>query len=301
MPEFLDGKEREEAIHVQVHYNKKVIKAEKGGIENWLSSIDLSPKLLGKFRGKASSSKPVTSTENFTSNHRTSSTDEETSSSNSPSLQPGFSRSKTRSTKSLSPCIAPSGVSSLVVSSKNRNVTFDTMSLKLDDQSLKESPNVDSRMDSVSTQSLDVIRHMKRSAKNKRVEFADTRIRSRSANALNTSQLQVLSTSHSVDTPTSSSLTSVDSDTSCGSIDLSVPKGGKSPSATILKPSTMDLYILRKETDFFYQMNSTWDSWKIVSLAIYICVIIISVIHNLMQSTTLKQLSPVNPKVHKSR
>ena len=240
-----------------------------------MPSVDLSPKLLAKFRGKISSSKPVTSSGNCTGDRRTSSTDEETSPLNSPTSQPVFSRSKTRTTKSLSPCIAPAGVSSLVVSSKNRNVTFDTMSLKIEDQSLEESPILDSRMDSVSTQSLDVIKHMKRSTK--RVEFADTRIRSRSANALNTTQLQLLSTSRSVDSPMSRSVTSVDSDISCGSEDLSVPKGGKS--ATILKPSTLDLYILRKETDFFYQMNSTWNSWKIVSLAIYVCNYYINIIY----------------------
>ena len=266
-PEFLDGKEREEAVHIQVHYKKKVIKAEKSGIENWLPSIDLSPKLLSKFKGKISSSKSVTSSESCTSNRRSSSGSEGTNTSpvGSPiASQPDFSRSKTRTTKSLSPCIAPSGVSTLVVSSKNRNVTFDTMSLKMEGQSLNESPVLSSRMDSVSTQSLDVIRNMKRSTK--RVEFADTRRRSRSANALNTTQLQLISSNHSVDSPTSSSLTSVDSDISCASEDLSVPKGGKSDA--VLKPFTMDLYILRKETDFFYQMNTIWDSWKIVSLAI---------------------------------
>lgn len=141
------------------------------------------------------------------------------------------------------------------------------MSLKVEGQSLNESPVLSSRMDSVSTQSLDVIRNMKRSTK--RVEFTDTRRRSRSANALNTTQLQLISSNHSVDSPTSSSLTSVDSDISCASEDLSVPKGGKSDA--VLKPFTMDLYILRKETDFFYQMNTIWDSWKIVSLAIHVC------------------------------
>lgn len=239
-----------------------------------MPSIDLSPKLLSKFKGKISSSKSVTSSESCTSNRRSSSGSEGTNTSpvgspiGSPiASQPDFSRSKSRTTKSLSPCIAPSGVSTLVVSSKNRNVTFDTMSLKVEGQSLNESPVLSSRMDSVSTQSLDVIRSMKRSTK--RVEFADTRRRSRSANALNTTQLQLISSNHSVDSPTSSSLTSVDSDISCASEDLSVPKGGKSDA--VLKPFTMDLYILRKETDFFYQMNTIWDSWKIVSLAIHVC------------------------------
>lgn len=136
------------------------------------------------------------------------------------------------------------------------------MSLKMEDRILEESPIFESHLDSVSTQSLDVIGRMKRSTKKVEVEFADSRQRSRSANALNTAQLQLLSTSHSMDTTKSSSVTSVDSDTSFGSEDLSIPKGKNA----ILKPSTMDLYILRKETDFFYQMNTTWECWRIVSL-----------------------------------
>jgi len=131
----------------------------------------------------------------------------------------------------------------------------------MEEQILEESAIYESRLDAVSTQSLDVIGYKKCSTK--KVEFADTRRRSKSANALNTTQLQLLSSSSSMDTTTkSSSITSVDSDTSCGSEDLSVPKGKN----TILKPSTMDLYILRKETDFFYQINTTWECWKIVSL-----------------------------------
>ena len=265
VPEFLNGKEREEAVHIQVHYDKKVVSTEKGGIENWLSSIDLSPKLLAKLKGKISSSKSTVSSDSCNSDHISSGNGDETSLLSSPtSSHPGFSRSKTRTTKSLSPCIAPSGgVSSLVVSSKHRNVTFDTMSLKMEGEILEESPVFKSRFDSASTQSLDVIGHVKRSTK-KRVEFADTRKRSRSANALNTQHL--LSTSLSMDTTQSSSATSVDSDTSCGSEELSVPKAKN----TILKPSTMDLYILRKETDFFYQLSTTWECWKIVS---YLCML----------------------------
>ena len=264
VPEFLNGKEREEAVHIQVHYNKKVVSTEKGGIENWLSSIDLSPKLLAKLKGKISSSKSTVSSDSCASDRRSSGNNEETSPLSSPtSSHAGFSRSQTRTTKSLSPCIVPSGVSSLVVSSKQRNVTFDTMSLKMEGEILEESPVFESRFDSVSTQSLDVIGRVKRSTK-KRVEFADTRRRSRSANALNTQHL--LSTSLSMETTQSSSATSVDSDTSCDSEELSTPKVKN----TILKPSTMDLYILRKETDFFYQMNTTWDCWKIVSSVNYL-------------------------------
>lgn len=261
VPEFLSGKEREEAVHIQIHYNRKVLSgSEKSGIENWLSSIDLSPKLLAKLKNKISTSKSITSSDSCASNHRSSGNSEESSPLSSPtSSQPGFSRSQTHTTKSLSPCIVSSGISSLVVSSKNRNVTFDTMSLKTEE----ESPILGSRLDSISTRSLDVIGHMKRSTK--RVEFADTRRRSRSANALNSTQLQLLSSSQSMETTKSSSVTSFDSDTSCGSEDLSVPTKTKN---TILKPSTMDLYILRKETDFFYQMNTTWECWNIVSLII---------------------------------
>ena len=270
VPEFLNGKEREEAVHVQVHYNKKVLSAEKSGKESWLSSIDLSPKLLGKLKGKVSASKSATSsTDNCASNHRNSCTSEETSPLSSPtSSHSGFSRSQKRSTKSLSPCVAPSGVSSLVVSSKQRNVTFDTMSLKMEREIDEESPVYGSHMDSVSTQSLDVIRLAKSSSK-KRVEFTDTRIRSRSANALNTQQL--LSNSHSMEATKSSSATSVDSDTS---EELSVPKAKN----LILKPSTMDLYILRKETDFFYQINTIWECWKIVSLVRYYYVVLYCIV-----------------------
>ena len=261
VPEFLSGKEREETIHVQVHYNKKVISAEKGGKESWLSSIDISPKLLAKLKGKVSTSKSATlSTESCASNRRNSSTSEETSPSSSPLSSPtsshsGFSRSQKRTTKSLSPGVAPSGVSSLVVSNKQRNVTFDTISLKMEKEIDEESPVYGSYLGSISTQSLDVIQHAKSSSK-KRVEFADTRRRSRSVNALNTQQL--LSISHSMETAKSSSVTSVDSDTS---EELSAPKAKN----MILKPSTMDLYILRKETDFFYQINTIWECWKIVS------------------------------------
>lgn len=265
----MNGKEREEAVHVQVHYNKKVVSAEKGGIENWLPSTDLSPKLLAKLKGKILSSKSTTSGESNASHRKSSGTSEseETSPLSSPtSSHAGFSRSQTRTIKSLSPCIAPSGVSSLVVSSKNRNVTFDTMSLKTEDPVLEGSSVFGSHLDSVSTQSLDVIGHTKRSTKKVEFKFADSRRRSRSANALNTTQLQLLSTSQSMDTTKSSSVTSVDSDTSCGSEDLSVPKGKNA----ILKPSTMDLYILRKETDFYYQMNTTWECWKIVSVTIFV-------------------------------
>ena len=139
-------------------------------------------------------------------------------------------------------------------------MTFDTTSLKMEDESLEESSVFESHLDAVSTQSLDVIGHMKRST-NKRVEFADTRRRSKSANALNTAQLQQLlsSSSNSMDTK-SGSVTSFDSDTSYNSEDLSIPKA-----KSTIKPSTMDLYILRKETDFFYQINTTWECWKIVS------------------------------------
>ena len=264
VPEFLNGKEREEAVHIQVHYNKKVVSTEKGGIENWLSSIDLSPKLLAKLKGKISSSKSTMSSDSCANDRRSSGNSEESSPLSSPtSSHPGFSRSQTHTTKSLSPCIVPSGVSSLIVSSKHRNVTFDTMSLKMEGEILEESPVFEPRFDSVSTQSLDVIGRVKRSTK-KRVEFADTRKRSKSANALNTQHL--LSTSFSMDTMQSSSATSVDSDTSCGSEELSAPKAKN----TILKPSTMDLYILRKETDFFYQMHTTWECWKIVSAISYL-------------------------------
>lgn len=271
VPEFLSGKEREEAVHIQVYYNKKVVNAEKGGIENWLSSIDLSPKLLAKLKSRITSSKSATSSESPTTKHRSSCTSEENSPSSSPtSSQPSFPCSQTCTTKSLSPCIAPpSGVSSLVVSSKYRNVTFDTTSLKMEEQILEESTIYESCLDTVSTQSLDVIGYKRRSTK--KVEFADTRRRSKSANALNTTQLQLLSSSSSVETTTkSSSITSVDSDTSCGSEDLSVSKGKN----TILKPSTMDLYILRKETDFFYQINTTWECWKIVSLITCVCIVL---------------------------
>lgn len=260
VPEFLSGKEREEAVHVQVQYNKSVVTAEKGGIESWLSSIDISPKLLAKLKGKISSSKSTTSSEGYTAKRRDSSSGETSPSPSPTSLQTAFSRSQTRTTKSLSPCIAPLGVSSLVVSNKHRNVTFDTTSLKMEDESLEESSVFESHLDAVSTQSLDVIGHMKRST-NKRVEFADTRRRSKSANALNTAQLQQLlsSSSNSMDTK-SGSVTSFDSDTSYNSEDLSIPKA-----KSTIKPSTMDLYILRKETDFFYQINTTWECWKIVS------------------------------------
>lgn len=285
VPDFLNGKEREEAVHIQVHYNKKVVSTEKGGIENWLSSIDLSPKLLAKLKGKISSSKSTVSSDSCASDRRSSGNSEESSPLSSPtSSHPGFSRSQTRTTKSLSPCIVPSGVSSLVVSSKHRNVTFDTMSLKMEGEILEESPVFEPHFDSVSTQSLDVIGHVKRSTK-KTVEFADTRRRSRSANALNTQHL--LSTSLSMETTQSSSATSVDSDTSCGSEELSTPKAKN----TILKSSTMDLYILRKETDFLYQMHTTWECWKIVRSISYLlqCYIIL---YSWLLSRNLHQLTP---------
>jgi len=240
--QFLSGKERDEAVHIQIQYDKKV--AEKGGVDSWSSAGELSPRLIDKLKSKISlkSSPP---------DKRRASVEVSPIPSSSASPQPGLLHSKVRATKSLSPGVVPP----IAMSSSprdQRNVTFDSISCKSQPQSI-----VESDLDASSTHSLELVNY-KRQPK-KRAEFADSRKRSKSTNALDTSVVQkVISTS--VDNK-SSSITSVNSDTSCGSEDSFVTKN---KSIIIFKPSTMDLYVLRKETDFYCQITTTWDCWKIV-------------------------------------
>ena len=243
--QFLSGKERDEAVHIQVQYDKKIVAVlEKGGVDGWSSAAELSPRLIDKLKSKMSfkSSPP---------NKRRASTDispiPSPSSSSASPLHP-----KVRATKSLSPGIVPP----LAMSSsprEQRNVTFDDTSYKTELQSV-----VESDLDASSTHSLGVVNHKRRPKK--RPEFADSRRRSKSANALDMSVVQKVISSISADNK-SSSVTSVNSDTSGGSEDSFV---AKNKSNTILKPSSMDLYVLRKETDFYCQIKTTWDCWKIV-------------------------------------
>jgi len=237
--QFLSGKERDEAVHIQIQYSKKG--AEKGGVEVWSSAAELSPRLIDKLKSKMSlkSSPP--------DKRRASVEVSPVPSSTSP--QPVHS--KVRATKSLSPGIVPPlGMSS---SPKDqRNVTFDGTSYKTQPQSIAESD-----LDTSSTHSLGIVNYKRRPKS--MTEFADSRRRSKSANALDMSVVQK-AISISTDNK-SSSVTSVNSDTSCGSEDSFVTKN---KSTSMFKASTMDLYVLRKETDFYCLINTTWDCWKIV-------------------------------------
>jgi len=243
--QFLSGKERDEAVHVQIQHDKKVIGApEKVGVDGW-SSAEWSPGLLERLKSKMSFklSPP--------NKHRVSGDISPIPSSSSTSTPPQSLHPKARATKSLSPGNVPLGVS--LSPRDQRNVTFDRTSLKSEFQSL-----VVSDLDATSTHSLGAVSYNRQPKK--RAEFADSRRRSKSANALDLSVINKAVSSFSADSK-SESVMSVNSDTSCESEDLFV---AKNKSTTTIRPITMDLYILRKETDFYCQINSTWDCWKIV-------------------------------------